>query len=74
MAYRRVASFKTADDFAAYLAQSRIDIAFDAAIESGPGSPLEQPYRLPDGFTIGNRFCVCRWRVGTEPPTAARRS
>jgi len=58
MAYRRVASFKTAADLADYLAQSRIDLAFDPAVESGPGSPLAQPYRLPDGFTIGNRFCV----------------
>jgi NADPH2 dehydrogenase len=58
MAYRRVASFKTADDLAGYLAQSRIDLAVDSVVESGPGSPLAQPYRLPDGFTIGNRFCV----------------
>jgi 2,4-dienoyl-CoA reductase-like NADH-dependent reductase (Old Yellow Enzyme family) len=58
MTYHRVASFKTAGDLAAYLAQLHIDLAFDPAIESGPGSPLAQPYRLPDGLTIGNRFCV----------------
>ena len=58
MTYHRVASFKTADDLRAYLAQLHIDLAFDPVIESGPGSPLAQPYRLPDGLTIGNRFCV----------------
>ena len=58
MTYHRVASFKTAGDLHAYLAQLHIDLAFDLEIESGPGSPLAQPYRLPDGLTIGNRFCV----------------
>jgi hypothetical protein len=58
MTYHRVASFKTAGDLHAYLAQLHIDLAFDPEIESGPGSPLAQPYRLPDGLTIGNRFCV----------------
>lgn len=58
MTYHRVASFKTAYDFAAHLARSHIDLALDQVIESGPDSPLAQPYRLPDGLTIGNRFCV----------------
>jgi len=58
MTYHRVASFKTAGDLHAYLAQLHVDLAFDPEIESGPGSPLAQPYRLPDGLTIGNRFCV----------------
>jgi hypothetical protein len=58
MSYHRVASFKTADDLRTYLAQSQIDLAFDPAIETGPDSPLARPFRLPDGMTIGNRFCV----------------
>lgn len=58
MTYRRVASFKTADDFASHLARLRLDLAFDPVMESGPDSPLAQPYRLPDGLVIGNRFCV----------------
>ncbi len=58
MTYQRVASLKTALDLTAYLAQSHIDLAFDPAVESGPSAPLAQPYRLPNGFTLGNRFCV----------------
>ena len=58
MSYRRVASFKTAADLRASLAQSQIDLAFDDVLTSGPNAPLAQPYRLPNGFTIGNRFCV----------------
>ena len=58
MSYRRVASFKTAADLRAYLAQSQIDLAFDDVLASGPNAPLAQPYRLPNGFTVGNRFCV----------------
>lgn len=58
MTYRRVASFKTASDFASHLARLRLDLAFDPVMDSGPDAPLARPYRLPDGFTIGNRFCV----------------
>src|SRR5512137_1137251 len=58
MTYHRVASFKTASDFSAHLGRSHIDLAFDPVLESGSGSPLAQPYRLPDGFKIGNRLCV----------------
>ena len=58
MAYHRVASFKTAGDLSAHLAHSHIDLALDQELESGPDSPLAQPYRLSDGLTIGNRFCV----------------
>jgi NADPH2 dehydrogenase len=58
MSYRRVASFKTAADLRAYLAQSQIDLSFDDVLASGPSAPLAQPYHLPNGFTIGNRICV----------------
>ena len=58
MSYRRVASFKTAADLRAYLAQSQIDLSFDDVLARGPNAPLARPYHLPNGFTIGNRFCV----------------
>jgi NADPH2 dehydrogenase len=58
MKYRRVAALKTAETFRAYLAQVGADLAFDEQLESGPGAPLAQPYRLRNGFTIGNRFCM----------------
>ncbi len=56
-AYRRIASLKTADEFAAYLAQLNITLEFDRELLSGAQSPLGQTYQLDD-FTIGNRFCI----------------
>jgi 2,4-dienoyl-CoA reductase-like NADH-dependent reductase (Old Yellow Enzyme family) len=56
--YRRVARLKTADDFRAYQAQLGISIPFDEAVAVGPGAPLARPYRLPNGFVIGNRFAI----------------
>lgn len=58
MAYRTIAQLKTAELFAAYLQQIGADLPFDAEIEHGPQAPLAQPYNLPDGLKIGNRFCV----------------
>jgi len=58
MTYRRVATLKTAEALAAHLAQQGIRLPFDAEVAAGPGAPLAQPYRLPDGRTIGNRFAV----------------
>jgi NADPH2 dehydrogenase len=56
--YPRVASFKTPAALRAHLAQIGLDLPFDDQVESGPASPLAQSYRLPDGFVVGNRFCV----------------
>jgi 2,4-dienoyl-CoA reductase-like NADH-dependent reductase (Old Yellow Enzyme family) len=58
MRYRRIASLKTADGFHRYLAGLGVDLPFDEEVLSGPDAPLAQPYRLPDGFTVGNRFCI----------------
>jgi NADPH2 dehydrogenase len=58
MVYRRIASFKTASDFRAYLKQSGIPLEFDDGLITGTDAPLAQPYRLTNGFVIGNRFCV----------------
>lgn len=55
--FRRIASLKTADDFAAYLNQLNLELGFDRELLSGSQSPLAQPYEL-DGFTIGNRFSI----------------
>ncbi len=57
-AYRRIAQLKTAADFRAYQESLGIDLPFDEQLASGPESPLGQPYRLKDGFVIGNRFCI----------------
>jgi NADPH2 dehydrogenase len=56
--YPRIASFKTPAALRHHLAQIGVDLPCDDEVESGPASPLAQPYRLPDGFVAGNRFCV----------------
>ncbi len=58
MAYRRVAMLKTPALFREYVAGLGIELPFDENIESGPAAPLAQPYTLPNGFTIGNRWCI----------------
>jgi NADPH2 dehydrogenase len=58
MTYRRVAALKTAETFRAYLAHIGADLEFDEQMESGPDAPLAQPYRLRNGFSIGNRLCM----------------
>lgn len=58
MAYRRVASLKTAAAFSEYLQEIGVDLAFDAELQSGPDAPLAQPYRMKNGTVIGNRWCA----------------
>jgi NADPH2 dehydrogenase len=55
--YRRIATLKTADDFASYLQQLGLELGFDREVQTGPAAPLAQAYDL-DGFAIGNRFCI----------------
>jgi 2,4-dienoyl-CoA reductase-like NADH-dependent reductase (Old Yellow Enzyme family) len=56
--YRRIASLKTIANFRAYIANLGIDLPLDEERITGPDAPLAQPYFLPDGFVIGNRFCI----------------
>ena len=56
--YRRVAQLRTPGALRAHLEQLGIDLPFDEELISGSAAPLAQPYRLQDGFIIGNRFCV----------------
>src|SRR5579859_4405491 len=58
MSLRRVAALRTVESFSQHLADLGVTVPFDAEVQSGPASPLAQPYRLQDGFTIGNRWCV----------------
>jgi 2,4-dienoyl-CoA reductase-like NADH-dependent reductase (Old Yellow Enzyme family) len=58
MNYRRLAALKTAEDFRHHLARLEIDLPFDEKLQSGPNSPLAQPYKLDNGFKIGNRFAI----------------
>jgi len=56
--YRRVATLKTAAEFRAYVAELGIDLGLDDELLTGEDAPLAKPYRLLDGFVIGNRFCA----------------
>lgn len=55
--YRRIASLKTASDFASHLRHLGVNLSFEEKILSAPESPLANEYIL-DGKTIGNRFCI----------------
>jgi NADPH2 dehydrogenase len=54
--YRRLAAMKTPDEFRAYCTELGIDLPVDDEVI--PDGPLAQPCELPDGFVIGNRFCI----------------
>ena len=56
-AYRRVAALKTPAAFRDYL--HTLGIADRIPFDEGPAmAPLAAPLRLPDGRTVGNRFCI----------------
>ncbi|MDH7487322.1 MAG: NADH:flavin oxidoreductase [Anaerolineae bacterium] len=56
--YRRLAALKTPAAFAEYLAKIGADLPFDEQVLTGDDAPLAQPYRLPDGTVLGNRFAI----------------
>ena len=58
MEIRRVAALKTNRLFLEYLDRLGVNLPFDESLLTGASSPLAQPYRLANGFTIGNRFCI----------------
>ena len=58
MKYRRVATLKTAADFADHVTQIGAALPFDADMQTGTHAPLAQPYVLKNGFSIGNRFAI----------------
>ena len=55
--YKRVAQLRTAEQFREYLHEIGADLPFDEEVQSGPESPLAQPYQVRE-FTIGNRWCI----------------
>ena len=56
--YPRIARLRDAETFQNHLESLGIDIPFDELLISGSESPLAKAYTLPNGFTIGNRFCT----------------
>ncbi len=56
--YPRIARLKTPEAFRDHISSLGIHLPFDEEVTGAPDSPLAQPYLLPDGHRIGNRFCV----------------
>jgi NADPH2 dehydrogenase len=56
--YTRMARLRDAQIFREHLDELGIHLPFDEELLSGDDSPLAQPYRLPNGRLIGNRFCT----------------
>lgn len=57
MAFPRISSFKSADQFRSRLAELELDLPFDSEVASGADSALAQPLVSRAGL-IGNRFCI----------------
>jgi NADPH2 dehydrogenase len=56
--YPPLTHYKTAPEFLEHARDLGIDLPFDLEIAVSPESALAQPYLLPDGRKIGNRFCI----------------
>jgi 2,4-dienoyl-CoA reductase-like NADH-dependent reductase (Old Yellow Enzyme family) len=54
--YRRLAAIKTPDEFRRCCDELGIELPVDDEVV--PDGPLAKRYELPDGFAIGNRFCI----------------
>ena len=57
MAFRRIATLKSADDLDAYLTSLGVDLPFDRDVVSGAESLFAKPFTI-NGFVIGNRFSI----------------
>lgn len=58
LTYLNIPRLKTLSDFQAYLDKMDIDLPIEEEIKVGSDSPMAQPYILPNGKIIGNRFCI----------------
>ncbi len=56
--YPRMARLRDAQTFREHIEKLEIELPFDEELLSGEDSPLAQPYILPNGRLIGNRFCT----------------
>ncbi len=57
MAYPRISSFKTADQFRTRLSELKLDLPVDDDVQIGDDQVLAQPLVSKAGL-IGNRFCI----------------
>ncbi len=59
MPYKRLAQLRTPEQFAEHIQSLGIQLDFDAEVQTGPNSPLAQPYLLSTLHSpLSNRFCV----------------
>jgi 2,4-dienoyl-CoA reductase-like NADH-dependent reductase (Old Yellow Enzyme family) len=56
--YPPITRYKTAEELLTYTKELGINLPFDAEVQAAPESAMAQPYLLPDGRKIGNRFCI----------------
>jgi 2,4-dienoyl-CoA reductase-like NADH-dependent reductase (Old Yellow Enzyme family) len=56
--YPRVARLRTADQFRQHIETLGVKLDFDESLPAGDENALAQPYTLPGGRRIGNRFCT----------------
>lgn len=70
MAFKRIAQLKTAEQFAEHIQSLGIQLDFDDEVQTGPNTPLSQPYQLPNlEAPLSNRFCVLPmegWDAATD--------
>ena len=57
MAYSRISTFKTIEQFQARLDELHLQLPLDEHVHSGDKSVLAQPL-VSRGGLIGNRFCI----------------
>jgi NADPH2 dehydrogenase len=57
MNWRRLATLRTPEAFRLHLEDSRIDLEFDAELETPASSPFAASLEL-EGMRVGNRFCI----------------
>ncbi len=55
---KRIATLKEASILKNYILNLGLDLSFDETVISGKNAPLGQPYKMKNGFEIGNRFCI----------------
>ena len=56
--YPRMARLKPAATLRDHINSLQVYLPFDEEVIPAPDGPLAQPYILPDGRIIGNRFCI----------------
>jgi len=62
--FLHLGALRDAEAFQRHLRELQISIPCDFELVAGDASPLAQPLRRGN-ITLGNRFAIHRWKVGT---------